>query len=114
MVTRGTPAAGRHRAPTRSGRRPLFLLTGLTAGVAAAMLLGAPVLGEPGDPGSPQADPAGAGRAPAQLAELGAMELPAMTVQPGRTLEREPAPEVVAVPESASGAFAVAGVRGRA
>ena len=112
MVTRGTPAAGRHRAQTRSGRRPLFLLTGLTAGVAAAMLLGAPVLGEPGDPGSPQADPAGAGRAPAQLAELGAMELPAMTVQPGRTLEREPAPEVVAVPESASGTFAVAGVSG--
>ena len=115
MVTRGTPAAGRHRAPTRSGRRPLFLLTGLTAGVAAAMLLGAPVLGEPGDPGSRQdLDVASGGRAPQQgtgPGAGGAVETPAMTVLPGRTLEREPAPEV-AVPESASGTFAVAGVRG--
>ena len=105
MVTRGTPAAGRHRAPTRSGRRPLFLLTGLTAGVAAAMLLGGPVAG---GPGTTQAlDTAGGQGQGSSWPESPGGSGSAMTVLPGRMLEREPEPEPVPVPESASGTFAI-------
>ena len=118
MTTRGTTQRGRHRAESRSGRRPLLLLTGLTAGVGAAMLLGAPVLGETGTPHSrgdrpgPASASAGASApasAPASAAASApvAPAPPAASVQPGSVLERLPEPKPVEVPEAASGTFAV-------
>ena len=88
------------------------MLSAITAALAVGMVVGGPVAGGPGttqalDTAGEQGS--GSGRLETAADSGGG---PAMTVLPGRTLEREPEPEPVPVPESASGTFSIAGVSG--
>jgi len=98
----------------------LLVLSAITAALAVGMVVGGPVAGGPGttqaldtagEQGSAQLQ-AAADSGTASGAGSGSGSGPAMTVLPGRTLEREPEPEPVPVPESASGTFSIAGVSG--
>ncbi len=94
----GAGRPGRHRAepvPAPS-RRPLLVLSAITAALAVGMVVGGPVAGGPGttqalDTAGEQGS--GSGRLETAADSGGG---PAMTVLPGRTLEREPEPEPVA------------------
>jgi hypothetical protein len=100
------------------------VLSAITAALAVGMVVGGPVAGGPGTTqaldaageqgsGSAQLEASadsGTASGPGSGAGSGAGSGPAMTVLPGRTLEREPEP--APVPESASGTFAIAEVSG--
>lgn len=86
------------------------MLSAITAALAVGMVVGGPVAG---GPGTTQALDTAVGEAPGPVGAEGPDgSSAAMTVLPGRTLEREPEPEPVPVPESAAGTFAIAEVSG--